>query len=154
MYTIPPNFGGSPRLSPEHAPPVRDDPHAEAVDVPRAREHLLRAVRLELLERTLVEDHLEDRLHVEWLAVVAGQERVGLLRGARRFPRIDGGVRTEAGGESGDERADLLDAGVVVLHPVVRHAAHPVVHQRAAEFLRLDLLPRRSLHEVRAPEDP
>ncbi len=136
----------------DHPSRVGDHAHGGPAEEARPADHLAGVIGLELIEVVAVEDRLEQLSCLVRLAMIRREDSVEIRRRpAWRLDRLRR-CRLWRGRQLGHEPAELGHARLVVLHPVVRDAAHLGVDARTAQLLGADRLSRGTLHQVRPAE--
>ena len=130
---------------------LRDDADTAPAEPREAGEDVRRPARLDLEERAVVDDALDDLVHVVRLARVVGDDRDPAPRPADRPDRSSGprgaSPRLFCGRCARIRRANVERLRLVVRREV-RDAAARRVRRRAAERLRVDVLVGHGLHDV------
>src|SRR5262249_53629198 len=137
------------RPSLDEATLVRDEADADAANAHVAANDLLRQPRLEFVDGAVVDERVDDLVHVVRHAMVGWQYVVQVL--GVRFTVRHGANRTLYG-QHRDELAELRQTGTVVVDRIVRDAARLGMCRRAAECFCIDRLTGGALHEVRTAE--
>ncbi len=132
----------------EEPPRVGDDPDRDPVDARVGAQHLARAIRLERLEGSRIDDRVKDSRHVVRHAMVGGEQLVETVRRSGRSRLRDERGSTRGRREACHLLAQQGETGAIIGHGVMRDPAHRGVHPRATQRLGVDALPRRPLHEV------
>ena len=141
----------------DHAAVVRDHPDGNPGERGGAANQFGRVLRLELAETPAVQNHVENRAHVVWLAMIVRQQVVevggrshwGRNFGMRRYP---GPSPRPLPGQPRDDLPQLRDARLVVRDLVVGDSADPGVDCGAPQRLAVDRPARGSLDQVGAAQ--
>ena len=134
---------------------IRHDADRAAVHASEADQDVAGEVRLDLEEVPVVDDVLDDLVHVVGFVRVLGHDAahrgVGAVDRIARFgPRR---VVEVVRGQEGEQLGDAGETRVLAGGGEVRHATRPVVHHGAAELFFGHLLGRDRLDDVRTGDE-